>query len=237
MGWLAIKLDMATALVASVALGLSVDDTFHCLIQFHRERKATALRREPLRQLPGDRAGRPALQPGRGRRLRRAAGQRVRAVRQLRHDGRHRHRGQHARQSRPSAGVLDPGTSVADVARKPSWGPCRPRAESLFSQWECEAPAERSCTLPYRQDEPTGGLNRLPARPEPRTPERNPGGSQEESQPLVNSRSFVVVSGTAVASLTRRRVEAVTIAGNQFLPHRRRARRGCRQGKSPGESS
>jgi predicted RND superfamily exporter protein len=39
MGWLSIKLDMATALVASVALGLSVDDTFHCLIQFHRERK------------------------------------------------------------------------------------------------------------------------------------------------------------------------------------------------------
>lgn len=39
MGWLRIKLDMATALVASVALGLSVDDTFHCLIQFHRDRK------------------------------------------------------------------------------------------------------------------------------------------------------------------------------------------------------
>jgi predicted RND superfamily exporter protein len=39
MGWLSIKLDMGTALVASVALGLSVDDTFHCLIQFHRERK------------------------------------------------------------------------------------------------------------------------------------------------------------------------------------------------------
>jgi predicted RND superfamily exporter protein len=38
MGWLGIKLDMATALVASVALGLSVDDTFHCLLQFHRER-------------------------------------------------------------------------------------------------------------------------------------------------------------------------------------------------------
>ena len=30
---------MATALVASVALGLSVDDTFHCLLQFHRDRK------------------------------------------------------------------------------------------------------------------------------------------------------------------------------------------------------
>jgi len=39
MGWMSIKLDMATALVASVALGLSVDDTFHCLMQFHRERK------------------------------------------------------------------------------------------------------------------------------------------------------------------------------------------------------
>jgi len=36
MGWLGIKLDMATALVASVALGLSVDDTFHCLLQFRR---------------------------------------------------------------------------------------------------------------------------------------------------------------------------------------------------------
>jgi len=38
MGWLDIKLDLATALVASVALGLSVDDTFHCLLQFRRER-------------------------------------------------------------------------------------------------------------------------------------------------------------------------------------------------------
>ena len=40
MGWLGVKLDMATALVASVALGLSVDDTFHCLLQFRRERLA-----------------------------------------------------------------------------------------------------------------------------------------------------------------------------------------------------
>ena len=39
MGWLKIKLDMATALVASVALGLSVDDIFHCLLQDHRQRK------------------------------------------------------------------------------------------------------------------------------------------------------------------------------------------------------
>jgi predicted RND superfamily exporter protein len=36
MGWIGVKLDLATALVASVALGLSVDDTFHCLLQFRR---------------------------------------------------------------------------------------------------------------------------------------------------------------------------------------------------------
>lgn len=39
MGRLGIKLDIATALVASVALGLSVDDTFHCLLQFREHRK------------------------------------------------------------------------------------------------------------------------------------------------------------------------------------------------------
>ncbi|CAN5681264.1 MMPL family transporter [soil metagenome] len=38
MGWLGLKLDIATALVASVALGLSIDDTFHCLLQFRRRR-------------------------------------------------------------------------------------------------------------------------------------------------------------------------------------------------------
>jgi len=45
MGWTSIKLDIATALVASVALGLSVDDTFHCLIQYHKQRKAHGFRR------------------------------------------------------------------------------------------------------------------------------------------------------------------------------------------------
>ena len=45
MGWLRIQLDMATALVASVALGLSVDDTFHCLLQFHRDAKTVRFRR------------------------------------------------------------------------------------------------------------------------------------------------------------------------------------------------
>ena len=39
MGWIGLKLDIATALVASVALGLSVDDTFHCLLQFRRLRE------------------------------------------------------------------------------------------------------------------------------------------------------------------------------------------------------
>ncbi len=44
MGWMGIKLDMATALVASVALGLSVDDTFHCLLQFRRYRSTEPFR-------------------------------------------------------------------------------------------------------------------------------------------------------------------------------------------------
>ncbi|WP_337173402.1 MMPL family transporter [Paludisphaera sp.] len=45
MGWMSIKLDIATALVASVALGLSVDDTFHCLIQYQRLRRSRGFRR------------------------------------------------------------------------------------------------------------------------------------------------------------------------------------------------
>ncbi len=45
MGWLGIKLDMATALVASVALGLSVDDTFHCLLQYLKGEKQKGFRR------------------------------------------------------------------------------------------------------------------------------------------------------------------------------------------------
>ncbi len=44
MGWLGIRLDIATALVGSVALGLSVDDTFHCLLQFRKERKISPFR-------------------------------------------------------------------------------------------------------------------------------------------------------------------------------------------------
>ena len=44
MGWIGIRLDIATALVGSVALGLSVDDTFHCLLQFRRHRKREGFR-------------------------------------------------------------------------------------------------------------------------------------------------------------------------------------------------
>ncbi len=46
MGWREIKLDLATALIASVALGLSVDDTFHCLLQYRKYR----LRGESFRE-------------------------------------------------------------------------------------------------------------------------------------------------------------------------------------------
>lgn len=44
MGWIGIRLDIATALVGSVALGLSVDDTFHCLLQFRRHRRREGFR-------------------------------------------------------------------------------------------------------------------------------------------------------------------------------------------------
>jgi predicted RND superfamily exporter protein len=47
-GWLGVKLDLATALVASVALGLSVDDTFHCLLQFRAHRRSNESFRDAL---------------------------------------------------------------------------------------------------------------------------------------------------------------------------------------------
>ena len=40
MGWLGVNIDMSTALVASVAVGLSVDDTFHCLLGWKRETRS-----------------------------------------------------------------------------------------------------------------------------------------------------------------------------------------------------
>jgi uncharacterized protein len=49
MGWLGIRIDLSTALVASVATGLSVDDTFHCLLRWKREIRAGRAADEALR--------------------------------------------------------------------------------------------------------------------------------------------------------------------------------------------
>lgn len=40
MGWVGIKVDMSTALVAGVAIGLSVDDAVHCLLRWKQELRA-----------------------------------------------------------------------------------------------------------------------------------------------------------------------------------------------------
>ncbi|MFO1042460.1 MAG: MMPL family transporter [Planctomycetaceae bacterium] len=40
MGWIGIKVDMSTALVAGVAIGLSVDDAVHCLLRWKQELRA-----------------------------------------------------------------------------------------------------------------------------------------------------------------------------------------------------
>jgi predicted RND superfamily exporter protein len=40
MGWMGVKVDMSTALVAGVAIGLSVDDAVHCLLRWKQELRA-----------------------------------------------------------------------------------------------------------------------------------------------------------------------------------------------------
>ena len=40
MGWIGVKVDMSTALVAGVAIGLSVDDAVHCLLRWKQELRA-----------------------------------------------------------------------------------------------------------------------------------------------------------------------------------------------------
>jgi hypothetical protein len=42
MGWLGIELSMATSLIASIAIGLAVDDTIHYLVRFNREFQKTS---------------------------------------------------------------------------------------------------------------------------------------------------------------------------------------------------
>jgi predicted RND superfamily exporter protein len=54
MGWLGVRIDLSTAFVASVATGLSVDDTFHCLLRWKRE---LAAGRAPLDALRASYAG------------------------------------------------------------------------------------------------------------------------------------------------------------------------------------
>ena len=78
--------------------------------------EGAGLPREPLRQLQGLRSRRHPLQPGCRGRVHGTACQRVCSVRQLRHDGGHRHGGEHAGQSRAAAGVPDPGPSVGRAA-------------------------------------------------------------------------------------------------------------------------
>jgi hypothetical protein len=49
MGWLGIELSMATSLIASVAIGLAVDDTIHYLVRFNREFRRDLDSRRALR--------------------------------------------------------------------------------------------------------------------------------------------------------------------------------------------
>jgi diguanylate cyclase (GGDEF)-like protein len=48
MGWLGIPLSMATSLIASIAIGLAVDDTIHYLVRYNREFKQTLDKRKAL---------------------------------------------------------------------------------------------------------------------------------------------------------------------------------------------
>ncbi len=113
MGWLGIKLDMATALVASVALGLSVDDTFHCLLQFRRERQERTFRQSLFDSYavtgPGVLLSSLAVAVG----FAALAVQRVHPVRVLRHDGLHRHGRQHAGQPDPASCLPDAGRAAS----------------------------------------------------------------------------------------------------------------------------
>lgn len=54
MGWFGVRIDLSTAFVASVATGLSVDDTFHCLLRWKRE---LHIGRSPLDALRASYAG------------------------------------------------------------------------------------------------------------------------------------------------------------------------------------
>ncbi len=49
MGWMGWKLSVATVLIASIAIGLAVDDTIHYLVRYNRELKKEPDRRRAMR--------------------------------------------------------------------------------------------------------------------------------------------------------------------------------------------
>jgi len=60
MGWLGIELSVATSLIASIAIGLAVDDTIHYLVRYNREFKKDLDRERALRDTIRN-VGRPIL--------------------------------------------------------------------------------------------------------------------------------------------------------------------------------
>jgi uncharacterized protein len=60
MGWFGVELSMATALIASVAIGLAVDDTIHYLVRFNREFRSDLDKKRALRQAIS-KVGRPII--------------------------------------------------------------------------------------------------------------------------------------------------------------------------------
>jgi diguanylate cyclase (GGDEF)-like protein len=58
MGWLGLELSMATSLIASIAIGLAVDDTIHYLFRYNREFRKDLDDRRALRETLGQ-VGRP----------------------------------------------------------------------------------------------------------------------------------------------------------------------------------
>jgi len=60
MGWLGLELSMATALIASIAIGLAVDDTIHYLFRYNREFRQDLDDRRALRETLGQ-VGRPII--------------------------------------------------------------------------------------------------------------------------------------------------------------------------------
>ena len=60
MGWLGIELSMATSLIASIAIGLAVDDTIHYLYRCNRELRNGSDRKDALKRTI-DHVGRPII--------------------------------------------------------------------------------------------------------------------------------------------------------------------------------